>query len=68
MSKLNSINGGYKGGSPRVRSENVKIPPKFTPQPKILVNELINQIATWKLDGDLTSEEIQTIITELNKI
>ena len=41
MSTLNAINGGYKGGSPRVRSENVKTPPKFTPQPKILVNELI---------------------------
>ena len=24
MSKLNSINGGYNGGSPRVRSENSK--------------------------------------------
>jgi len=68
MSKLNAINRGYTGGSPRVRSENVKTPPKFVPQPKILVNELINQIATWKLDGDLTSEEIQTIITELKKI
>ena len=48
MSTLNAINGGYKGGSPRVRSENVKTPPKFTPQPKILVNELIAQIARWK--------------------
>mgnify|MGYP000850483687 FL=1 len=68
MSILNAINGGYKGGSPRVRSENVK---NFSPQEpvqKILINDLINQIKVWKVDGKLTSEEIQIIITELQKI
>ena len=60
--------GVIKVASPRVRSENVKTPPKFTPQPKILVNELIAQIARWKLDGDLTSDEVKVIIAELNKI
>jgi len=68
MSTLNAINGGYTGGSPRVRSENVK---NFAPQEpvqKILINDLIKQIKIWKVDGKLTSEEIQTIIAELKKI
>tara|TARA_B100000927_G_C16253288_1_gene384419 strand:+ start:113 stop:319 length:207 start_codon:yes stop_codon:yes gene_type:complete len=68
MSEIKTLGGGYKGGSPRVRSNNTK---SFTPPPpqqKILISELVNQIKVWKVDGKLTSEEIQTIITELQKI
>jgi|TARA_R100001163_G_C5064856_1_gene202593 hypothetical protein len=68
MSEIKTLGGGYKGGSPRVRSSNTKTYVEPLPQQKILVSELINQIKVWKVDGKLTSEEIQTIITELQKI
>ena len=68
MSEIKTLGGGYKGGSPRVRSNNTKTYVDPPPQQKILVSELINQIKVWKVDGKLTSEEIQTIITELQKI
>ena len=64
MSEIKTLGGGYKGGSPRVRSNNTKTFTPPPPQQKIL----INQIKVWKVDGKLTSEEIQTIITELQKI
>jgi len=67
MSEINSINGGYKGGSPRVRSENSrKITPK-PPQP-IDVQDMVTQIHQWYLDGRLSTTNIQYIISELNKI
>ena len=68
MSKIKTLGGGYKGGSPRVRSDNQRkfIQPK--PQQKILIKDLINQISIWKIDGLLTEDEIQTIIEELKKI
>jgi len=68
MSTLNTLAGGYKGGSPRVRSENVKDFAPQQPLQKILIKDLVEQVKTWKVDGKLTSEEIQTIITELQKI
>ena len=68
MSTLNTLAGGYKGGSPRVRSSNIKEFKPQEPQQKILIKDLVEQIKTWKVDGKLTLEEIQTIITELQKI
>ena len=49
MSELNSINGGYKGGSPRVRSENSR---KISPQPPqpIDVVDMVNKIREWYTD------------------
>ena len=68
MSKLNTINGGYKGGSPRVRSENSKKPTADTTLKTINAQELSNSIIKWYGEGRMTSEDIQTIITQLQKI
>jgi len=67
MSELNSINGGYNGGSPRVRSENVKkiIIPIPTP---INISEMVENIKEWHADGKLSNADIQQLISELNKI
>ena len=44
MSKLNTLAGGYKGGSPRVRSENSK-KPYVGDAPKLVnVEKLVNDI------------------------
>ena len=67
MSELNSINGGYKGGSPRVRSENSR---KITPQPPqpIDVVDMVNKIKEWYTDGKLSQSDIHQLISELNKL
>ena len=68
MSKLNSINGGYNGGSPKVRSENFKKPfidPNFK---KINAQELSDQIIRWYGDGRISLDGIQTIINQLQKL
>jgi|TARA_R110000823_G_scaffold201337_1_gene332206 hypothetical protein len=68
MSKLNTINGGYKGGSSKVRSENVKKPFVDTKLKKINAQELSDQIIRWYDEGKITSGGIQTIITQLQKL
>tara|TARA_B100000497_G_C7461946_1_gene285414 strand:- start:77 stop:280 length:204 start_codon:yes stop_codon:yes gene_type:complete len=67
MNELNSINGGYKGGSPRVRSTNTKTvtPP---PPPTINVDGMVESIKEWHADGKLSKSDIQQLISELNKI
>jgi hypothetical protein len=67
MSSLNTLAGGYKGGSPRVRSENSKKVTISPPTP-IDVNQFVNQIKMWVDSGKLSKEDIQILITELNKI
>jgi len=67
MSEINSINGGYKGGSPRVRSENSRKITPLPPQP-IDVKDMITKINEWYSDGRLSITDIQHIISELNKI
>ena len=67
MSSLNTLAGGYKGGSPRVRSENSRKITSSPPTP-IDVNQFVNQIKMWVDSGKLSKEDIQTLITELNKI
>ena len=66
MSPINTLAGGYKGGSPRVRSENSK---KHGDAPKqIDVDDLVNRIQMWYADGNLTSENMQLLKDEINKI
>ena len=67
MNSLNTLAGGYKGGSPRVRSENSKKITASPPTP-IDVNQFVNQIKMWVDSGKLSKEDIQILITELNKI
>jgi len=66
MSKLNSINGGYNGGSPIVRSENSK--KSFVDNRiKILdAQELVDSIKKLYSEGRLTQEGIQLISDQLN--
>ena len=66
MSKLNSINGGYNGGSPRVRSENSK--KSFVDNRiKILdAQELVDSIKKLYSEGRLTQEGLQSISDQLS--
>tara|TARA_R110002153_G_scaffold179245_1_gene332636 strand:+ start:420 stop:623 length:204 start_codon:yes stop_codon:yes gene_type:complete len=67
MSKLNSINGGYDGGSPRVRSENSRKVTPLPPQP-IDIPDMVNKIREWHADGKISQADLQQLISELNKI
>ena len=66
MSKLNSINGGYNGGSPRVRSENSK--KSFVDNRiKILdAQELVDSIKKLYSEGRITQEGLQSISDQLS--
>jgi|TARA_R110000744_G_scaffold306136_1_gene414436 hypothetical protein len=65
MSELNSINGGYVGGSPKVRSTN-PIKPLVDVKVKLInVQELIDNITKWHDTGRITSEGIQEIASQL---
>lgn len=68
MSDLNTLSGGYKGGSPRVRSENSLKPYSGTSPKEIDANDLAARIKQWYTDGNLTKEGAQIILNELNKI
>jgi uncharacterized protein YlzI (FlbEa/FlbD family) len=65
MNKLNSINGGYKGGSPRVRSENSKKPFADTTLKIINAQELADSITQWYESGRIHIEGIQIITEQL---
>ena len=68
MSKLNALAGGYKGGSPKVRSENSK--PAFVDNKiqKISSGDVTNQIKKWHADGNLNTEDVSYIISQLQTI
>jgi len=68
MSKLNTLAGGYKGGSPKVRSENSK--PAFVDNKiqKISSGDVTNQIKKWHADGNLNTEDVSYIISQLQTI
>jgi len=68
MSDLNTLSGGYKGGSPRVRSENSLKPYSGVSPKEIDANDLAARIKQWYTDGNLTKEGAQIILNELNKI
>jgi len=66
MNKLNSINGGYNGGSPRVRSENSK-KPFVDNRIKVLdAQELVDSIKKLYSEGRLTQEGIELISDQLS--
>ena len=68
MSKLNTINGGYKGGSPKVRSENSKKPFADTTLKTIDAQELSDNIINWYGSGRITIEGIQIIANQLQQV
>jgi hypothetical protein len=68
MSELNTINGGYVGGSPKVKSTNYKKPFVDTKIRMIDPQELSDNITQWFESSKITKEGIQLIITELQKL
>jgi hypothetical protein len=68
MSHLKTLAGGYKENSPRVRSEHSKKPFVDTSIKMINAQELANNIKLWASEGRLSSEDIQLIISELQKL
>jgi|TARA_B110000259_G_scaffold174018_1_gene207902 hypothetical protein len=68
MSKLNTLAGGYKGGSPTSRSSNNK--PAFVDKKlqKISSGDVTNQIKKWYADGNLNTEDVNYIILQLQTI
>jgi hypothetical protein len=66
MSKLNTLSGGYKGSSTKVRSSNTR-PPVASPL-KVNADELIKKIKVWHADGILDNKEIINIIQQLQTI
>ena len=65
---LNTIAGGYKGGSPKVRSENTR-PPFVDNNIKTIDKEkLVEQIKMWHADKNLSTEDINYIINQLQTI
>ena len=68
MSEINTLAGGYKGGSPRVRSNNSIKPYSGNAPKEIDANDLAARIKQWYTDGNLTKEGAQIILNELNKI
>lgn len=65
---LNTIAGGYKGGSPRVRSENTKPPFVDNNIKKVDRVKLAEQIKTWHADGNLSTDDVNYIINQLQTI
>ena len=68
MSHLKTLAGGYKENSPRVRSEHSKKPFVDTSIKMINAQELANNIKLLASEGRLSNEDIQLIITELQKL
>jgi len=68
MIHLKTLAGGYKENSPRVRSEHSKKPFVDTSIKMINAQELANNIKLWASEGRLSSEDIQLIISELQKL
>ena len=68
MSKLNTLAGGYKGGSPRSRSNNTLKPFSGDIPKQVDAEQLANQIKQWYTGGNLSKEGVQVIIKELNKL
>ena len=66
--RLNTIAGGYKGGSPRVRSENTKLPFVDNNIKIIDKEKLVEQIKTWHADQNLSTSDINYIINQLQTI
>lgn len=68
MKTVRSLAGGYKENSPRVRSEHSKKPFVDTSLKMVDAQKLANDIKGWYGEGRLTHEDIQLIITELQKL
>ena len=68
MSHIRSLAGGYKENSPRVRSENSKKTFVDNRPKTIDAQKLANDIKQWASEDKLSPDDIQLIITELQKL
>jgi hypothetical protein len=68
MSNLKTLSGGYKGGSPRVRSENSKAAFVDTRLKVMNAQGLVDNIKAWYSEGRITTEGLQQITTQLQEL
>ena len=62
-----TLSNGYKGGSPRIKSEGNL--PKAEIEPiKIPIEDIVSKIRMWHADRNLSDEDINVIMEELIKI
>jgi len=67
MSKINTLASGYKSHPTKVRSTNTR--PFIDPNPtQIDAKDLANKIKIWHTDGNLTTEGLNHLITQLQTI
>ena len=67
MSHLNTLSSGYKGSSTKIRSSNTRSPVIKSPT-QIDAKDLANKIKIWYTDGNLTTEGLNHLITQLQTI
>ena len=68
MSTLNTLSAGYKSSSTKIRSTNTRPPVVDESKPVINASDLTNQIKKWHADGNLSTEDINYIISQLQTI
>jgi hypothetical protein len=67
MSNINTLSSGYKSHPTKVQSTNTRIPVADTSK-KIDYVGLVNRIKIWHADGVLTTDGVNYIISQLQKI
>ena len=68
MSKLGSINGGYEGGSPRIKSDNPLVPYNGAVPKQVPPSDIIDRLKTLHSSGNLSDEDIRIIIDNLKQL
>jgi len=68
MSKIKTINGGYKGGPPTITSDNPPINPTNIKVKPIDAQELVDNITRWYDSGRITIDGIQIMANQLNQL
>jgi hypothetical protein len=67
MSKINTLAAGYKSHPTEVKSENSK-PPVIMSPTQVDAIDITNKIKQWHTDGNLSTDGVNHIISELQKI
>tara|TARA_R110000803_G_scaffold207750_1_gene275872 strand:- start:1826 stop:2038 length:213 start_codon:yes stop_codon:yes gene_type:complete len=68
MSKVNSINGGYNGGSPRIKSDNPFKPYDGASPKQLNPDHVIDSLKTLYSSGNITKDGLKFIISKLNEL
>ncbi len=67
MSKINTLAAGYKSHPTKIRSTNPK-PTVVNNPTKIDAINFSNKIKSWHADGNLSTEDVNYIISQLQTI